>query len=510
MISGLPPLFDAFERLHVLVIGEAMLDRYLDGAAGRISPEAPVPVITIGRCHDVAGGAANSAANARALGCSVSFLSVLGDDAASDRLGTVLAAQDIPLQHLIVEPGRRTLIKSRVSAGGQILVRFDEGSTEPIGSEAEALLIEALSALYPACDAVIVSDYGYGILTPRVIQALADLQARHPRVLAIDSKDLRAYSGVGATLVKPNFAQAAAVLGDAAPYGPGDRAEAVLACGERILDLTGARIAAVTLDGDGAIVIERARPLYRTFARPVPRARAAGAGDTYLTAFAAALAAGAQTPIAAELAAAAASVVITKDGTATCSRAELQEHFLGVNKYLTDPDRLTARLALYRSQGKRIVFTNGCFDILHRGHVTYLAQAKALGDILIVGLNSDASVRRLKGPGRPINSLEDRAEVLAALSCVDHIVPFAEDTPVELIRMVQPDVFVKGGDYRREMLPEAAVVEDMGGVVRILPYVEDRSTTGMIERVRESARVTSAGGRRSAKGEDRGTRLGVG
>jgi D-beta-D-heptose 7-phosphate kinase / D-beta-D-heptose 1-phosphate adenosyltransferase len=209
----------------------------------------------------------------------------------------------------------------------------------------------------------------------------------------------------------------------------------------------------------------------------------AGAGDTFAVALALGLAAGADGPAAAELAAAAAAVVVGKEGTAVCSADELRRAVGGEQKYIPDRARLAELARAYRAQGRRVVFTNGCFDLLHRGHTTYLGRAKALGDVLIVGLNADASIRRLKGAGRPINTLEDRAQVLAALSCVDHVAPFDEDTPEALIRCVRPHVFVKGGDYAREQLPEAPLVEALGGEVRILPFLEDRSTTGIIDRI---------------------------
>ncbi|MFL5802526.1 MAG: D-glycero-beta-D-manno-heptose 1-phosphate adenylyltransferase, partial [Roseiflexaceae bacterium] len=264
----------------------------------------------------------------------------------------------------------------------------------------------------------------------------------------------------------------------------GPRAEQIIARSQQLLDITGARLAAITLDTEGAVVVERGGLPYRTYARPARHANAAGAGDTFLSALALALAAGADTPAAAEIASAAAASVVGKDGTATCSGAELRAAFTGAGKVVTDRADMVARVEAHRRQGRRIVFTNGCFDILHRGHITYLSRAKALGDILIVGVNADASVRRLKGPSRPINTLDDRAQVLAALSCVDEIIPFEEATPIQLIRALRPDVFVKGGDYTRATLPEASVVEDLGGVVEILAYLPDRSTTAIIEHIR--------------------------
>lgn len=484
MSASLPHLIDAFAGLHVLVIGEAMLDVYLEGSTGRLCREAPVPIVSLAGRTDAPGGAANTAANVCSLGGRVRFLSVIGDDLEGRLLQRALSARGVPTDHLLAQPSRRTLAKHRVVADAQMLLRFDQGSIDPIAPETEEAVIDRLVDLFPRCEAVIVSDYGYGVLTPRVVQALADLQARTPRVFVVDAKDPAAYRDAGVTAVKPNYDEALRLLGVRAPAEPPGRAGGIAAQGERILDLTGAQIAAVTLDTEGALVFERGRPPYRTYARPARHSRAAGAGDTFVSAFALALAAGAHTPAAAELASAAAAVVVGTEGTTACSAAELREFVSGDTRVVADAGRLAARVEFYRRQGRRVVFTNGCFDILHRGHITYLNRAKALGDILIVGVNSDGSVRRLKGPERPINTLEDRAAVLAALSCVDHIIAFDDDTPIGIIRAIRPDVYIKGGDYTREMLPEAPVVEALGGVVQILPYVEDRSTTGIIERIR--------------------------
>jgi D-beta-D-heptose 7-phosphate kinase / D-beta-D-heptose 1-phosphate adenosyltransferase len=491
MNRDLPGLIDAFAGLNALVIGEAMLDSYLEGSATRLCPEAPVPVVALAGRTDAPGGAANVAANLTALGASATILSVTGDDGEGLALRRALAARGVITNHLRASARRRTLSKQRVVADGQVIVRFDQGSTEPLAGEDEGWLLDCLETLFPHCDAVLISDYGYGVLTPRVIELLAQLQARTPRLIAVDAKDLRRYREVGVTVAKPNYAEALQLLGERGHDGARARTGQIAAAAGRLLDLTNAQIAAVTLDRDGALVLERGLPPYRTYARGAQHARPAGAGDTFVSAFALALAAGATTPAAAEVGSAAAAVVVEKDGTAVCAAIELRERVHGDEKYAASAVRLGARLALHRERGRRIVFTNGCFDILHSGHITYLNRAKALGDVLVVGVNSDASVRRLKGDQRPINSLDDRVQVLAAMSCVDHIVAFDEDTPVELIRAVRPDVFVKGGDYSRETLPEASVVEEMGGTVQILPYVADRSTTGIIERIRV-ARETGA------------------
>jgi D-beta-D-heptose 7-phosphate kinase/D-beta-D-heptose 1-phosphate adenosyltransferase len=310
------------------------------------------------------------------------------------------------------------------------------------------------------------------------------LQRRSPRLLLADSKDLTAYRGVGLTAVKPNYEEALPLVGSPERHGDDARADLIAAHGERLLERTGARLAAVTLDTDGAVLLERGRPPYRTYARPAHHSRAAGAGDTFLATFALSLAAGAAPPAAADLASAACAVVVGRDGTVACTAAELLAQLaLDVKPAAGLPD-LLRRLEAHRRLGRRIVFTNGCFDILHRGHITYLSQAKSLGDVLVVGVNSDAGIRRLKGPSRPINGQDDRVQVLAALSCVDHIILFDEETPCALVDAVRPDVFVKGGDYTRDRLPEAAIVERHGGEVRILPFVAERSTTDIIERIR--------------------------
>jgi len=489
MASDLAALASRLAGVRLLVVGEAMLDSYLEGDASRISAEAPVPVVAVGSRRDAPGGAANAAANAAALGAATRFVSVTGDDRDGDLLRDALGRHGVPSCDLVAEPGRETLAKSRVVAGGQLIVRFDSGSTGPVARETEDALVERLDDALADADAVVVSDYGYGVLTPRLRERLAEAQRRDPRVLVVDAKDLRAYREVGATAAKPNFDQALALLG---PAEAGARAEMVAAEGKRILDLTGSEIVAVTLDSEGAVVLERGRPAYRTFARRSPDSRTAGAGDTFAATLALALAAGAETPAAAELASAAAGVVVAKEGTSLCSVEELRTELAGGTKVVRDRGRLGALLARLRKDGRTVVLTNGCFDLLHRGHVTYLSRAKTLGDVLVVALNSDASVARLKGPERPLTPLEDRAHVLAALSGVDLVVPFDEDTPVDLVRAVRPDVFVKGGDYTREMLPEARVVEELGGRVEILPYVEERSTTGLIERIRGSESLSSA------------------
>ena len=512
-------LLDAIAHLHVIVIGEAMLDGYLEGFSNRLCPEAPVPVVTLTNRLYVPGGAANTAVNIRSLGANVIFLSVIGDDGEGCQLQQALSERGVSTKHILKVSNRQTLTKQRVMAASQILVRFDCGTTDAIDADSEQALIEKLELLFPECSAVIVSDYGYGILTQRVIDALAQLQQNNPRVLVVDSKNLTAYRHLNVTAVKPNYKQAVELLDMPLPplikggMGGISRAEQIKPYTEKLFNLTGAKIAAVTLDVEGAIIFEHDSPPYRTYAQPTAESRTSGAGDTYSSALTLALAAGVATPLAADFAAAAAAVVVRKEGTSACSAEELREFLSQVEgvgsreqgagsrgdspqpllstpfspsspeKYIPDTNQLRSLVASYRNAGHKIVFTNGCFDILHAGHVSYLNRAKALGDILIIGVNSDDSIRRIKGANRPINPLQDRIQVLGGLGCVDYLVAFDENTPIDLIRLVQPDVYVKGGDYTKETLPEAPVVEQYGGIVELLPFVENRSTTRIIERI---------------------------
>jgi D-beta-D-heptose 7-phosphate kinase / D-beta-D-heptose 1-phosphate adenosyltransferase len=487
MNTNLRHYIDTFADLEVLVVGEAILDSYLEGTAGRLCREAPVPIVSIAARNDVPGGAANTAVNVTSLGAKVRFLSVVGDDSEGILLKQALKQRGVPSDHVLTQPGRRTQAKHRVVADSQILVRFDQGSTDAIDPATEQALIDQLVGLFAKCDAIIVSDYGYGIFTPRVVDTLKGLQAANPRVMVADAKHLPAYREVGVTAVKPNFEEVVKLLGTAGFDDRQGRAERIAAHANMLLDVTGAEIAAVTLDTEGAVILERDNPPYRTYARPTPHSRAVGAGDTFVSALALALASGAPATSAAELASAAAGIVVSKEGTASCSNDELLEHFSAADKYMADLSRLISRVEFYRKGGRRVVFTNGCFDLLHRGHITMLNRAKALGDVLIVGVNSDDSASRLKGPDRPINSLEDRVDVLAALSCVDHLVPFDADTPVDLVRAIRPDVFVKGGNYTESELPEAPLVKELGGEVHILSYTHSHSTTGIIERIRDTA-----------------------
>jgi len=486
-MSGLLRLVEAFSSLRVLVLGDAILDVYLRGSSDRLCQEAPVPIVSLCERHEAPGGACNTALNAAALGARVTMLSAIGRDQEGDRLVQMLERSGVDCQALLPHAERRTLCKQRIVAGSQLVARLDQGDTGQLPLRQQRLLAGRLSELWAQHDAIILSDYDYGTIGGEVIRAIGTRQQSHSAVLVGDSKCLRRFDGVHFTAVKPNYSQALQLLA-AFQVPEHRRIDQVLGWEQALPSAVDADAVAVTLDRDGAVIFERGRPPLRTFTRAGLQTRAAGAGDTYVASLAMALAAGATVPQAAEIAAAASAIVVGRDGTSCCAQTALIDELTGREQADYRLDSLLPRLNECRRRGQRIVLTNGCFDILHRGHITYLSQARALGDVLVVGLNADESIARLKGPERPVNTLADRVQVLAALSCVSHVVAFDEDTPCQLVQAIRPDVFVKGGDYTRERLPEAEVVERLGGRVEILPLVRDRSTTNILSRIRAASR----------------------
>jgi len=489
-MSRTAALLDKFASLHVLVVGDAMLDVYLRGHASRLCQEAAVPVIDFDGSDEAPGGAANTAVNVQALGAKVSLLSVIGRDREGRRLCGALNRQGIDTRHILVHPHRKTLTKRRIVASSQLVARIDQGDVGPLCQPDQHAIANRLRTLWPKCDAVILSDYDYGTIGAEAIATLAELAERCPTILIGDSKRLTCFDGVRFTAIKPNYSQAVQLLGAASLKGAA-RVEQIYRLGGSIAQSVNADIVAVTLDQDGALVFRRGKPPLRTFTEPNLHTQAAGAGDTYVAAFALALAAGGDAASAAETAAAASAIVVAKDGTSCCTTGELKSRLTGRAHFDSALESLLPILEERRNRQMRIVLTNGCFDILHRGHIAYLNQARALGDLLVVGVNSDESIRRLKGPERPINTLEDRLQVLAALSCVDHVVAFDDDTPHRLVKAIRPHVFAKGGDYTRDRLSEAALVEELGGRVEILPLVRERSTTGLISKIRAAEAAAS-------------------
>jgi len=465
-----------FDLAPVLVVGDVMLDRYWHGTTSRISPEAPVPVVRVDQHEDRPGGAANVALNIAALGAPAYLVGVTGQDEAADALTDSLRAAHVQVrfQRIAQQP---TIVKLRIMSRHQQLIRVD--FEEPFDTDAQALASDT-AAMLAGVKVLVLSDYGKGALKNH--QALIQLaKARNIPVLADPKgKDFSIYRG--ASLITPNLSEFEAIVGVCA-----DDAELVAKGSELMarLDL-GALL--VTRGEHGMTLLRPGQAALHLPARAREVFDVTGAGDTVISTLAAALAAGEDLPQAVGLANLAAGIVVGKLGTAAISAPELRravQRSEGSERGVLTLEQLQLAIEDARAHGEKIVFTNGCFDILHAGHVTYLEQARAQGDRLIVAVNDDASVTRLKGPGRPINSVDRRMAVLAGLGAVDWVIPFSENTPERLLEQVRPDVLVKGGDYKSvEEVVGAQIVQSYGGEVRILGLVENSSTTAIVERIR--------------------------
>lgn len=474
----------------VTVIGDVILDGWWTGSIERFCREAPAPVVDVQRRDYAPGGAANTAMNLAALGAQVRLVGLVGTDDAGTRLRSLLDDAGVDTSGLVAAPEVRTTTKNRVIGGDQVMLRLDDQDGVP-----PAGCVTALAAAVPTAmrgsTAVVVCDYGTGALGPAVRRAVRE----HARgaLTVVDAHDPRPWSELQPAIVTPNAQEAARLLGVNFPPTAGEERVALVT--DRRAELsaaTGAGAVVVTLDRDGTVLLSPKGQAHRTWARPASEKQASGAGDTFVACLTAARAAGMPMTASLDLAQAAADVVVGRPGTSVCSTADLAQYLGGLSSAVLPLDELLERAAGEREQGKRIVLTNGCFDVLHRGHTRYLTQAKQLGDVLVVALNGDDSVRRLKGPDRPINTLADRAGVIAALSCVDYVTAFDTDTPVPLIEALRPDIYAKGGDYSSQMLEETPVVESCGGVVRILDYVPERSTTAMVEKIRNAPAESTA------------------
>lgn len=472
----------------VVVIGDCILDRWTVGEAERVSREAPAPVVRVTETVAVPGGAANTAVNARALGARVRMVGLIGDDEAGRTLRERLDAAGVDTSYLVVVEGTRTTTKSRVVGGDRVVVRVDELAATPTADHG-ARLAKAVARAVRCADAAVVCDYGLGVQASDIVPML---DRDRPDAVVVDAHDLTRWAALRPDLVTPNAGEAAALLGRELGSGS-ERVPAIVDARRQVLERTGARAAVVTLDRDGTVLLERdsSDSAFRTRATPASEQQASGAGDTFCAAAAVALAVHAPLRDAVSVAQAAADVVVREAGTSVCTAAALLESVTAPSATVVDHDELAEAVDRARLAGRRVVFTNGCFDVVHRGHTTYLRQARDLGDLLVVALNDDDSVRRLKGPERPINPAEDRAGVLAALACVDLVTVFATDTPIPLIERLRPEVYVKGGDYSPEMLRETEVVRGYGGEVVMVGYVPEHSTTAVVRRIREAAAQTA-------------------
>ena len=496
-----------FRTLRALVIGDAMLDTYYEGTAARLCSEGPVPVVRKTSEYRAPGGAANVAANLAALGAEVFLIGAVGQDIASTVLRTALRERQVEDRWLVADRATATLHKLRILADGQYVVRFDEEASRRLPTRVERALVQRIERLYPTCDLVVLSDYCHGVVTDAVLARLRELRSDRPCVLYADSKQLQRFPALGATVIKPNLlearllAQAEQQSTSTSDAGHDGREEAE-ELARQVLGRVDTEYVALTLAGAGVCLAGRDGTYRHIPAHAVEHPNDIGAGDSFGAAMALALAAGSPPETAARIGIEAAGIAVTKRWTAVVQHQELLQR-VSLRDHADQPyaripatedtardalSLLMARLAAERKAGRTIVFTNGVFDILHAGHVEFLRQAKALGDVLIVGVNSDGSARKLKGRGRPINSEDSRFALVAALDAVDYAVLFDDDTPAGLIRALRPHIHAKGGDYAGVTLPEAEAVAEVGGRVAILPLIGGHSTSRVIDRIVALAR----------------------
>ena len=482
-------LSQAIVRQTVLCVGDLMLDEFVYGEVSRISPEAPAPVIAARRSELNVGGAGNVARNIAALGARCIFVGLIGNDTAGEMLTVELAKETFIEPMLVVDPSRPTTRKVRFVSEhfSTHMLRADWEMAAPASEVTERKLIDAVVAALPRADIVLLSDYAKGVLTARVIRNVIDAARKLGKRVIVDPKSANLAIYRGATLLTPNrkeFAEATRrrIQSDA------DIADASI----EALRTADAEAVLVTQSEDGMTLAHRDGTLIHVPAQPAKVRDVSGAGDTVAAVLAVTMAAGMDWDTSLRCAAAGAAVAVSKPGTATVSLAELRRKILphaslaAEEKIASNAADLDARVAEWRAQGLRVGFTNGCFDILHPGHVRVITQARAACDRLILGLNSDASVRRLKGPERPVQDERSRAEVLAALEAVDLVVIFGQDTPLELITQIKPSVLVKGGDYTREQVVGHEIVAANGGEVVLVDILPGHSTTSLVKRAREN------------------------
>lgn len=465
---------------RVLIVGDLILDRYVTGEVSRISPEAPIPVLAARHTDERLGGAGNVAANLRAMGADVELVGVVGDDTRGRKVLDMLAAIGVETQGCVLDSERPTTEKTRVASGVQQMMRIDWERADVIAPPIEAALLEGLSGRVARARAVVLSDYGKGVLPPAVIAAVIDAARAAGVPVLVDPKGTDYSRYRGATLVTPNRREAEEAVGRKI-----ENLEDLPDVARELIEAAELDSAVITLGPDGIFHLSKDGRWGRvpTVARQV--FDVTGAGDTVIAHLALGVAAGFELEEAVVLANTAAGIVVGRRGAAAVTTGELRAALgerAAVEGKVLDPNGLQAMLDEWRAEGRRVVFTNGCFDILHAGHVSYLRFARSKGDVLLVGVNDDASVTRLKGEGRPINPVEERMVVLAALEMVDAVVPFGEDTPAEIIRRVTPDVLVKGEDWAEKGVVGREWVEEHGGQVILAPLLPDRSTTAILER----------------------------
>jgi len=469
--------FPKFDSARLLIVGDVMLDRYWQGSTSRISPEAPVPVVNVSSAEDSPGGAGNVALNVSALGAAATLVGLVGEDEAGEELEAMLTSADIRCDFEKVAD-KPTITKLRVVSRHQQLIRLD--FEEPFDSRSAASLSIRAEALLDNTDVLILSDYAKGALDD-VTDLIGKAKKAGVKVL-VDPKGQDYSRYCGATLLTPNLQEFEQIM------GPCSSEEELAAKGLTLIKELGLEALLVTRGEHGMSLIRNNAPELHIPARTRDVFDVTGAGDTVISALGAALAAGADLPEAVALSNIAAGLAVSKVGTVAVSGPELRREMQrdsGSDRGVMSKEQLVLVLADAKAHDEKVVFTNGCFDIIHAGHVGYLSDARQCGDRLIVAINDDDSVRRLKGEGRPINPVERRMAVLSGLESVDWVVSFEEDTPEALLEEIKPDFLIKGGDYGLEEVVGADIVTGYGGEVKVLAFLDNCSTSAIVEKIQE-------------------------
>ncbi len=474
---------DRLGDITLLCVGDIMLDRFIYGHVERISPEAPIPVFTTDREQRMLGGAGNVVRNLLSLGARVSFASVIGDDATGNQLTALVGAENNLIPTLITERGRVSTKKTRFVAGSQQLLRSDHETRTAVRDETIAKLTAQVMPEITNAQAVILSDYGKGLLTPNFCRSIIDAARTTGVPVFVDPKQRDVSVYAGATVLSPNLKELALAAGVDSFAD-----DAALIAAAQALCLAHRFQYMLVTRGERGMTLVDAAGLIRHFPAAAQQVfDVSGAGDTVIATLAATYAAGATMASATELANLAGGIVVGRLGTAIVHRTDLTaalytHRAMALQQKILPTDTARDTVANWKREGLTVGFTNGCFDIMHAGHISLLADAKARSDKLIVALNTDASVRALKGPTRPVNAEMDRAQVIAALAAVDAVVLFNEDTPLDIIKILQPDVLMKGADYTREQVVGHEFVEAYGGRVELIPLKEGYSTTAIIKK----------------------------
>jgi len=468
------------KKPKILVIGDLMIDHYLWGSSERISPEAPVQVINIDNESIVLGGAGNVVNNLNALGAKVDVIGIIGECETSKELKSLLLDIKVDVRYLITQKGRVISKKSRIIASQQQVVRYDFESKAEISDKSQDAILKQFKKIVKNYDTILLSDYGKGVLTSNLTQSLIKIANKNNIKILVDPKGLNYSKYKGAFLLTPNKKEAS----EATNIDITDN----ISLNQSILklkELSDLTISIITLSEQGVAIFDTELRIHPTVAREV--FDVTGAGDTILASIGFALSCNENIDEAVKFANLASGVVVGKIGSATATLNEIIDYESSLHKsnseqHIKTWDEIPSIINQLKTKDKKIVFTNGCFDILHLGHIKYLEAAKKFGDILIIGLNSDGSVKRLKGKDRPINSQEDRAYILASFEVVDYVVIFDQDTPYDLITLIQPDVLVKGGDYKGQTI----IGQDIVKQFELVKYIDGKSTTKTIKKIKKT------------------------